>query len=111
MMRVIDPEPDPLPGGMHSCCAAGMKKARRKSPRLFKICLRAHRLGELGTLVRPPSGTRGADGSGGAEVDRLRAFAHAVRLDVEGDLLAVDERAQARCLDRGNMDEHVLGAA
>jgi hypothetical protein len=31
----------------------------------------------------------------GAQVDRLGAFAHAVGLDVESNLLAVDEGAQA----------------
>src|SRR5690606_24846154 len=49
--------------------------------------------------------------SGGAQVDRLGALAHAVGLDVEGHLLAVDEGAQAGRLDGGNVDEHVLGAA
>src|SRR5690606_21653739 len=49
--------------------------------------------------------------SGGREVDGLGALAHAVRLDVEGDLLAVDEGAHARRLDGGDVDEHVLRAA
>src|SRR5438477_2128424 len=60
-------------------------------------------------MLQPRTG--GFACSGRAQVDRLRAFAHAVRLDVEGDLLAVDERAQARGLDRGDVDEHILGAA
>src|SRR5436190_558349 len=60
-------------------------------------------------MLQPRTG--GFACSGRAKVDRLRALAHAVRLDVEGDLLAVDERAQARGLYRGDVDEHVLGAA
>ena len=36
--------------------------------------------------------------------------AAAVGLDVEADLLALDEAAQAGALERGRMDEHVLAA-
>lgn len=63
-------------------------------------------LDEVGTIRKghgaramPSDIAHAADGgmmiSLGAQVDRLRALAHAVGLDVEGDLLAVDERAQA----------------
>src|SRR5688572_18967291 len=51
------------------------------------------------------------DVSSRAQVDGLRALAHAVRLDVERHLLAIDEGAQARRLDRRDMHEHVLRAA
>jgi hypothetical protein len=50
-------------------------------------------------------------GLAGAEVNSLRTLAHTVWLDVEADLLAVDERAQARSLDSGDVDENVLRAA
>src|SRR3954470_6108310 len=52
-----------------------------------------------------------ADRSGRAQIDRFGALAHAVGLDVEGDLLAIDEGAQAGSLDRRDVDEHILGAA
>lgn len=48
--------------------------------------------------------------SGGVQVDSLRTLAHAVGLNVEGDFLAIDEGAQAGSLDRGDVDEHILGA-
>src|SRR5690606_18848716 len=40
----------------------------------------------------------------------LRTLAHTVRLDLEGDLLAVDQRTQARTLNCGDVDENVLRA-
>lgn len=50
-------------------------------------------------------------GSGGLDVDGLRALAHAVRLGVEGDLLAVLQGLETRSLKRGDVDENVLRAA
>src|SRR3954465_3609995 len=89
-----------------------MKKAQRETSRLRNS----------GRLTKPvqtrfrcfferPDGRAVTAGSGRAEVDRLRTLAHAVGFNVEGDLLAVDEGTQARGLDRGNVDEHILGAA
>src|SRR5690606_19414149 len=46
--------------------------------------------------------------SGEFEIDRLRALAHAVRLDVEGDLLAIGQMADAGRFERGHVHEHVL---
>jgi hypothetical protein len=45
------------------------------------------------------------------DVDGLRALAHAIRLGVEGDLLAVLQGLQAGCLERRDVDEHVFSAA
>ena len=44
------------------------------------------------------------------QVRRGVLAAAAVGLDVEADLLALDEAAQAGALERGRMDEHVLAA-
>jgi hypothetical protein len=38
-----------------------------------------------------------------AQVHGLRALAHAIRLDVEGNLLTVDQRAQAGCFSIAEM--------
>src|SRR5436305_916998 len=48
--------------------------------------------------------------SGGLQVDRSRLAAATVVLDVEGHLLSLDEAAQTRLLDGGDVDEHVLSA-
>src|SRR5690606_12303184 len=45
------------------------------------------------------------------QVNGLRALTHTIRLRVEGDLLAINEGAQTRSLDSGNVDENVLRAA
>ena len=44
---------------MYLCCAADMKKARRKSPRLSKNLSACPETGQAPNLVRPPSGTGG----------------------------------------------------
>ncbi len=49
-----------------------------------------------------------APGSGGLEVNRLGAAL--VLLDLEADLLAFAQMAQARLLDSGDVNEDVLGA-
>src|SRR5215216_1814000 len=58
-----------------------------------------------------PSGKYGDaahESSGDCEIDGLRALE--VGLDLEGDLLAFAERAQARLFDGADMDENVLAA-
>src|SRR3990172_6077099 len=45
------------------------------------------------------------------DLDRFRALAHLVRLDLEADLLAIGEMADASRLQGADMDEHVLRAA
>src|SRR3954465_5379758 len=67
--------------------------------------------GEPARTVRPYAvwmGLRAAlRGLEGVDGDLAGA---AVLGGVEGDLLALDETAQARALQRGGVDEHVLGA-
>ena len=50
-------------------------------------------------------------GLGSLDVDGLRALAHAIRLGVEGDLLAFAQRLDAGSLKSGDVDENVLCAA
>ena len=63
------------------------------------------------TAPRPSGNSYGTGRSGRAQIDCLRALAHAVGLDVERDLLAIEQALHAGALQRRDMDEDVLRAA
>src|SRR5271154_6409375 len=45
--------------------------------------------------------------AGDDQIDRLRTFALFIRLDIEADALALDQRLQPRTLYSGDVHEHV----
>ena len=101
--------------------AGGPAASRRSSRGSCPTCRRRDRAsrnqkaaGQAGGTVIPgdPAANRRTPNSlGELKPDRLRALAHAVRLDLEGHPLTIGEVADAGGLERGHVDEDVLRAA